>query len=195
MLRDLAEPGRDQHLFIKPLQEALGANWGPFRRSGLGRRLDAARTPQLQAQERLAQMMRRGDPLAGLQHQLARLFAPAPIMVYGEIVPAEPEQGGELDAIAYRVALIGLGQQIAEKVYRCLPPGRRALGALQRLRLNVSPQADGRCTCIEVVQVPFHKGPDDRFNAELSAAAKLAGGSAFTAEDRFSVSVSSTLFW
>jgi two-component sensor histidine kinase len=194
MLMDLARPGRDEHHFVWPLRDALGATaWGEFEVSDLGGEYRVARAALVSAQSRLEALMRRGDPLRGLQDQLARLFAPAPVKVHGVRPRVAPPVGGELDAVAYRVALVGLGHQIAEKVWRCLPDDWRSVGRLRELRLDVHPER-GR-TRIEVLQVPYREGCRDRADTALDAAARLAGGAAEIAGDRFAVYIDSTACW
>jgi hypothetical protein len=183
-LRELAAAGQ-------PLQEALGdERWDQFRKAPVGKELRSLSEHGLgSAQYRLANLLRRGEPLRELQHQLARLLAPAPVRVLGRWPEQTvPESGRELEALRFRLGLIGLGQAIAERVRAYLPESLLFREPLQELQIHVEPQQ--QTTRFTIVQVPYRAPRRDRVDAVLDAASSRAGGKAEPAgEDRFSVTV------
>jgi two-component sensor histidine kinase len=194
LLEDVVAPGRDDHHFLAPLRHALGdERWSTFRRTPLGKRLESIQgTELLEAQQRLEEHLRSGDPLRALQHQVARLLAPAPVRVRGERPhPTDPGEGRELEAVAYRVGLISVGQAIARRVRAHLPTRLLGREQLQELQLSLSP--NGRLTQVDALPVPFRADRGDRVDAILNAAAQRAGGYAGTElADRFTTFVDSS---
>lgn len=190
-LRELAAAGQRFHHFLKPLQEALGdERWDQFRKAPVGKELRSLSEHGLgSAQYRLANLLRSGEPLRELQHQLARLLAPAPVRVLGRWPEQTlPESGRELEALRFRLGLIGLGQAIAERVRAYLPESLLFREPLQELQIHVEPQQ--QTTRFTIVQVPYRAPRRDRVDAVLDAASSRAGGKAEPAgEDRFSVTV------
>ena len=176
-LRELATPGKRLHHFLKPLQEALGdERWADFRDTQLGSELRSLSEKELKkAQYELAQRLRSGEPLRDLQHQLARLLAPAPVRVLGEWPRRTlPEPGHELEALRYRLGLIGLGQAIAERVRAYLPESLLFRQPLQELQIRVTPEE--KTTRFTIVQVPYRAPRRDRVDAVLDAASSRQGG-------------------
>lgn len=190
-LRELAAAGQRFHHFLKPLQVALGdERWNQFRETPVGKELRSLSEQGLgSAQYRLATLLRSGEPMRELQHQLARLLAPAPVRVLGKWPERTlPESGRELEALRFRLGLIGLGQAIAERVRAYLPESLLFREPLQELQIHVEPQQT--TTRFTIVQVPYRAPRRDRVDAILDAASSRAGGKAEPAgEDRFSVTV------
>lgn len=190
-LRELATPSLQFHHFLEPLQDALGEEqWADFRATPVGRELRLLSEQGLgSALYRLGELLRSGEPLRDLQHQLARLLAPAPVRVTGEWpVATLPERGHEFEALRFRLGLIGVGQAIAERVRAYLPESLLFREPLQELRIQVEPSE--RTTRFTIVQVPYQAPPRDRVDAVLDAAASRAGGKAEPAgNDRFPVIV------
>ena len=195
-LRELSTNGERFHDFLKPLHVALGdERWSAFRDSPLGKELQSLSERRLSgAQSELEDKLRDGDPLRDFQHQLARLLAPARVRVLGEMPKrTEPQEGHELEALRFRLALIGLGQAIAERVRSYLPESLLFREPLQELLVQVEPQRT--TTRLTITQVPYRAPRRDRVDAVLDAASSRAGGKAEPAgEDRFSVTVDNWAF-
>jgi hypothetical protein len=175
---DLAAPERLKHHLLKPVKEALGdARWQAFLSSGLGSKVGQAEEELREAQGRLERLLVAGDPLSELQHQLARLLAPAPVRVLGEWpTRTDPKPGHELEAVRYRLGLIGVGQALALYVLDNLPSTFFFPKRLQEVQIHVKP-GRGR-TRLSVVQVPFQASGRDRSHAIIDRALRRAGGKA-----------------
>jgi hypothetical protein len=194
VLADLATPGRIKHHLLNPVEKALGKeDWGKFEQTELGRELIEVRGEELwRAQRKLEGLLRAGNPLRELQTQLARLLAPAPVRVFGKGPErTRPRQGQELDAVRYRLGLLGLGQAIAARVRDYLPTSFLFRDSLQELQVHVEPGYEE--TRFTLVQVPFKASDHDRADAVLDVASRRAGGRAGgTGSDRFEVLVHNT---
>jgi hypothetical protein len=178
---DLVRPEITDHHFLQPVQRAIRASapgaLDAFEESPLGEKLALVRKDMVAAQRHLVELLEAADPLLSLQHQLARLLQPAPVAVTGSRPKLEvPQQGHELDSAGYRIALVGLGQAVAEAVRSHLPPTVLGRRRLKRLRLEVRPGET--LTRVDIVQVPFEAPREDRTRATLDAASRDAGGRA-----------------
>lgn len=178
---DLAAPVRLRHHLLEPLEDALGAaRWREFDESDLGRRLEGTEGDLRSAQEGLERLLRAGDPLRELQHQLARLLAPAPVRLLGERPDrTDPRPGHELEAVRFRLGLIGLGQAIATRVRDHLPTSILLVEPLQELQIHVESGGEEQ-TRFTIVQVPFTASGHDRADAIVDVASRRAGGRAET---------------
>lgn len=190
-LRELSTTDERFHDFLKPLHVALGdERWGDFRDSRIGRELRSLSERGLGgAQSQLGDLLRDGDPLRDLQHQLARLLAPARVRVLGQLPDrTQPGYGHELEALRFRLGLIGLGQAIAQRVRSYLPESLLFREPLQELQVHV--EQGPTTTRFTIVQVPYRAPRRDQVDAILDATSSRAGGKAEPAgEDRFSVTV------
>jgi hypothetical protein len=181
LLLELARPALDEHHFLEPLERAIERSspdgWSRFTKTPLGIELAGSRQRVLDAQHALADLLRSADPIEALQAQLARLLQPAPVTVVGERPQyVLPDEGGEIDAVGYRLGLVGLGQALAETVRAHLPPTILGRNRLRELRVELRP--GDRQTRLDIVQVPFEALNRDRTNAALDAASREAGGRA-----------------
>jgi hypothetical protein len=125
------------------------------------------------------------------------MLAPAPVRLLGEWpVRTVPEQGRELEAVRYRLALIGLGQAIALRVRDYLPTSLLLPEPLQELQVHVEPldeTGDREHTRFTIVQVPFKALRHDRADAIIADASRRAGGdSGRRIGNSFEVSVHNT---
>ena len=194
VLEDLAAPGRGKHHFLEPLEDALGADrWREFEESPLGRRLRVLYGIGVrEAQQVLEGHLRLDDPLVLLQRQLARLLAPATVRVHGSRPAAQPpRRGQELDPVRFRLGLIGVGGAVVRRVRHRLPSTILGSAGLQELSVTVRP--DGSKTRLEIAQIPWQAGRDDRDDAILASACRRAGGDAAASTgERFVVTVHSS---
>jgi hypothetical protein len=193
VLAELVSPGRSKHHRLDPLEKAVDHRaWREFTKTELGSELTEVREDLVKAQQSLEYLLRKGDPLLELQHQLARLLAPAPVRVFGERPRwTTPKRGQELDAVRFRLGLIGLGQVIADRVRFHLPSSFFFRERLQELQIHVKP--DHELTRFTIVQVPFKVPRHDRVDAILDVASRRAGGRAGPmGNDRFEVLVRNT---
>ena len=176
---ELAAPVRLRHHLLEPLEDALGATrWKQFDESELGMRLEEAEGDLRSAQEALERLLRAGDPLRELQHQLARLLAPAPVRLLGERPKhTDPRPGRELEAVRFRLGLIGLGQAIATRVRDHLPTSLLVVEPLQELQLHIESDGEEQAR-FTIVQVPFTASGHDRADAIVDVASRRAGGRA-----------------
>lgn len=193
VLAELVSPDRDKHHRLDPLEKAVDHRaWREFTKTELGSDLSQVREDLVKAQLTLEDLLLGGDPLRELQHQLARLLAPAPVRVLGEWPKwTTPRRGQELDAVRFRLGLIGLGQAIADRVRFHLPSSFFFRESLQELQVHVKP--DYELTRFTIVQVPFKAPRHDRVDAILDVASRRAGGRAGPmGSDRFEVLVRNT---
>jgi two-component sensor histidine kinase len=193
ILAELVSPDRNKHHRLDPLEKAVDHQaWRKFTKTELGSDLSQVREDLVKAQQTLEDLLRGGDPLRELQHQLARLLAPAPVRVLGEWPKwTTPRRGQELDAVRFRLGLIGLGQAIADRVRFHLPSSFFFRERLQELQVHVKP--DYELTRFTIVQVPFKAPRYDRVDAILDVASRRAGGRAGPmGSDRFEVLVRNT---
>jgi hypothetical protein len=175
---DLAAPERLKHHLLKPVKGALGKErWDEFKETNLGKRIENAEGDLHEAQGNLERLLTAGNPLRELQHQLAHLLAPAPVRVLGEWPKrTDPQPGHELEAVRYRLGLIGLGQALAVRVLDNLPSKFFFPQRLQELQIHVGPGQ--RRTRFTIVQVPFEASGRDRADAIVDVASRRAGGKA-----------------
>lgn len=193
VLAELVSPGRSKHHRLDPLERAVDhEDWREFTKTDLGAELSEVREDLVKSQQGLEDLLREGEPLRELQHQLARLLAPAPVRVVGEWPQwTAPQRGQELDAVRFRLGLIGLGQAIADRVRFHLPSSLFFREQLQELQIHVKPEYD--LTRFTIVQVPFKAPRHDRVDAVLDVASRRAGGRAGPmGSDRFEVLVRNT---
>jgi hypothetical protein len=197
-LADLAAPLRQRHHLLKPVKEAMDVErWQELDKSELGSEVKSQERSLQEAQAELENLLTEGSPLRELQHQLARMLAPAPVRLLGEWpVRTVPEQGRELEAVRYRLALIGLGQAIALRVRDYLPTSLLLPEPLQELQVHVEPldeTGDREHTRFTIVQVPFKALRHDRADAIIADASRRAGGdSGRRIGNSFEVSVHNT---
>jgi hypothetical protein len=193
ILSDLALASFAKHHFLEPLEDALGEDrWARLIETPLGSSLHAIDQRLSQARERLERLLAVGNPLQTLQHQLARLLAPAPVLMLGtKPTRVHPREGQEIEAIRYRLTLIRVGEGIAERVRQHLPPTLLGASRLQEVQLHVEPGDEK--TAIEVIQVPFRAIKRRRERSRLAEACRDAGGDVKPrAGEGFTVSVDNT---
>lgn len=193
VLSDLAVASFAKHHFLEPLEDALGdQRWDRFRETPLGSRLQSLDRRMAERRERLERLLAVGNPLRSLQHQVARLLAPAPVLMLGhKPTRVHPRAGQEIEAIRYRLNLIRVGEGIAERVREHLPRTLLGSSGLQEIQLHVEPGDEK--TVIEVVQVPFRAIKRRRRRSRLAEACRDAGGDVKPrAGEGFSVSVDNT---
>jgi hypothetical protein len=188
----LSSVGLDKHHYLDPIKRAVGnARWNEFESTPLGAKLRAVCLDLVAAQAELESRLTVGTPLRNLQQQLARLLAPSPVLTFGER-PTHglyPEEGREVEAVRYRLGLIGVGESIVDRIRAQLPASVLGRRALQEVQLRVSP-GDTE-TEIEVIQVPFRYRSKGRGDSRLADACRDAGGTVrLAAGEGFSVSVS-----
>jgi hypothetical protein len=180
-LSDLAAPERQKHNLLKPVEDAMGdEQWRMFETTDLGSRLVAQEKRLREAQIRLERLFRQGNPLQELQHQLARMLAPAPVRVFGEWPKRTvPQPKRELEAVRYRLGLIGLGQAIALRIRDYLPTSFLVPEQLQELQIHVEAiddELDSELTRFTIVQVPFKASEHDQVDTIVADASRRAGG-------------------
>ncbi|MBS1894043.1 MAG: hypothetical protein JST59_22315 [Actinobacteria bacterium] len=180
-LSDLAAPERQKHNLLKPVEDAMGGTqWRRFKSTDLGSKLVRQEGCLREAQRGLERLFRQGDPLRELQHQLARMLAPAPVRVFGEWPKRTvPQPKRELEAVRYRLGLIGLGQAIAVRIRDYLPTSFLLPEQLQELQIHVEvidDEPNSELTRFTIVQVPFKASEHDRIDTIVADASRRAGG-------------------
>jgi hypothetical protein len=196
-LSELEAPQRQIHHLLKPVEDAFGPDgWDAFSRTELGAGLLEAEDDLGRRTSDLAALLTKGDPLRQLQHQLARMLAPAPVRLLGaRPMRTSPEHQREIEAVRYRIGLIGLGLAIALRVRDYLPTSKIFfVEQLQELQIHVG-EADLEHTRLTVVQVPFRASRHDSVDAVLAEASRKVGGRVLRRSGRsFEVHVHNTAF-
>jgi hypothetical protein len=191
LLDQLAAPAQARHHYLEPLENAVGAErWAAFLATELGERVESACMELDAAQSQLARRLTVGNPLRSLQHQLARLLAPAPVLALGTRPTSglSPDKDHELEAVEYRLALIRVGEEVAQRIRSQMPAVLAGRSQLQEVQLHVRPASTA--TEITVIQVPYKARAREKTDSSLTEACRAAGGDArLMAGEGFSVTV------